>query len=211
MLQIRQLTLGPMQTNCYLVGCEETLTAAVIDPAWDGRGIVEAAEMDGWEVSMILLTHAHFDHLGGLADVKQLTGAPIYIHPDAAPEISSAPMLAAFFGMRIEAPPEADIMLEDKQTLTVGTVQLEVIHTPGHAAGHVSFYLPQYRVVFDGDTLFQDGIGRTDLPGGDHETLLSAIRERLLTLPDDTRVFPGHGPATTIGYERRSNEFLEGF
>jgi len=200
-----------MQTNCYLVGCEETSQAAIIDPSWDGRSILAMAENDGWQITHILLTHAHFDHIGGLQELKSTTGAPIYAHPDAIDMLRDATMSAAFFGMRIPQPPPPDEMLSDGQVLTVGDLQLQVLYTPGHAPGHVCFYLPDYRVLFDGDVLFQGSIGRTDLPGGDYDALMSSIRDRLLILPDDTRVFSGHGSPTTIGQERQTNPFLLDF
>jgi hydroxyacylglutathione hydrolase len=208
MLQVRQLPLGPLQTNCYLVGCEETLQAAVIDPSWNGPAIVATADESGWEISHILLTHSHFDHIGGLAHVKEATGAPIYIHPDAVEMLRAATMTAALWGMQIPPPPPPDEMLQEGQSIEVGRLKLRVLYTPGHAPGHVSFHLPEYRTLFSGDVLFQGSIGRTDLPGGDHDTLLQVIREKLLALPDETRVFSGHGAATTIGIERNSNPFL---
>lgn len=209
MVQVRQLSLGPLQTNCYLLGCEETFEAAVVDPSWDGRAIVATAEIDGWEITHILLTHSHFDHVGGLEEVKALTGAPIYIHADAVDMLKNTTMSAAFFGLRVSTPPPPDEYLFDGQDIQVGELSIKVMHTPGHAPGHVSFYLPDYRVLFDGDVLFQDAIGRTDLPGGDYDTLMETIQEKLLSLPDETKVFSGHGPATTIGQERRNNPFLQ--
>jgi hydroxyacylglutathione hydrolase len=208
MLQVRQIPLGPMATNCYLVGCEETLQAAVIDPSWNGPAIVATADESGWEISHILLTHSHFDHVGGLTHVKEATGAPIYLHADAVEMLRAATMSAALWGMNIPAPPPPDEMLSEGQIIEVGTLKLHVLYTPGHAPGHVSFHLPDYHTLFDGDVLFEGGIGRTDLPGGDYDTLMQTIREKLLTLPDETRVFSGHGGPTTIGVERDSNPFL---
>jgi hydroxyacylglutathione hydrolase len=209
MLQIRQLPLGPLETNCYLVGCEQTMQAAVIDPSWNGSAIVATAEESGWEISHILLTHSHFDHIGGLAQLKEATGAPIYIHPDAVDMLRDATMSAALWGIQFPAPPPPDEMLQEGQIIEVGRLKLHVLYTPGHAPGHVSFHLPEYRVIFSGDVLFEGSVGRTDLPGGDTETLMTTIRDNLMVLPDETRVFSGHGGVTTIGVERESNPFLQ--
>ena len=208
MIDILKLSLGPLQTNCYLLACQETMKAAVIDPSWNGRSVAATAEERGYEISHILLTHSHFDHVGGLAELKEETAVSIYIHPEAVAMLSMATQAANRWQLNIPEPPPADEMLSDGQTLTVGNITLEVLYTPGHAPGHVAFYLADYNVVFSGDALFQQGIGRTDLPGGDLPTLLTSIREKLLTLPDETQVLSGHGPATTIGDEKRSNPFL---
>ncbi|MFZ0547815.1 MAG: MBL fold metallo-hydrolase [Candidatus Promineifilaceae bacterium] len=208
MIQIRQFSLGPLETNCYLVGCEETLQAAVIDPSWNGPGIAAAVEEDGWQVSHILITHSHFDHVGGLADLKEITGAPIYIHADAVDMLSQAKMMASFFGVTIKPPPPPDELLTPGQVIEVGRLKLHTLFTPGHAPGHVSFYLPEYNVIFDGDVLFRGSIGRYDFPDSDYDALMNSIQEELMTLPDETRVFPGHGPETTIADERRYNPFL---
>jgi hydroxyacylglutathione hydrolase len=209
MIDILQLPLGPLQTNCYILACQETMQAAVIDPSWDGRSITATADERGYEISHILLTHSHFDHVGGLAELKAETAVPIYLHPDAVTMLSVANQAANHWGLNIAEPPPADEMLHDEQTLTVGQISLQVLFTPGHAPGHVAFYLPDYRVVFSGDALFQQGIGRTDLPGGDMATLLTSIRQKLLPLPDETQVLSGHGPATTIGDEKKWNPFLQ--
>lgn len=209
MIQILQLPLGPLQTNCYILACEETLKAAVIDPSWNGRAIAATAEEQGWEISHILLTHSHFDHVGGLAELKQELNAPVYLHPEAITMLQQSTMSAAFFQLRIPDPPPPDEMLSEGQVLNVGNLEIHVLFTPGHAPGHVSFHLPDHRVIFDGDVLFQRGIGRTDLGGGDHALLMQSIREKLMLLPDETQVFSGHGPQTTIGDERRHNPFLQ--
>lgn len=208
MLQIQQFPLGPMQTNCYLVGCERTMKAAVIDPSWNGPGIAAAADDGGWQISHILITHSHFDHVGGLAELKAATNAPIYIHPEAVNMLSQANIMASLFGMTIKAPPKPDEMLAAGQVVEVGELKLHTLFTPGHAPGHVSFYMPEFQVVFDGDVLFRRGIGRYDFPDSDYDTLMNSIHQELMTLPDETRVFSGHGPETTIGEERQKNPFL---
>lgn len=208
MLKLHLMSLGPLQTNCYLAGCDETMDAAVIDPAWDGRGIAAAAAENGWTITHILLTHAHFDHVGGLAQLKEETGAPIYVHGDAVEPLRQAGMAAALWGIQMPATPPPDVLVEEDDVIAVGNLRFNVLFTPGHAPGHVSFYLPDYATLFDGDVLFQQGIGRTDLPGGDYEVLLRSIREKILSLPDETDVFPGHGAPTTVGEERELNPFL---
>lgn len=208
MIEILQLSLGPLQTNCYIVGCEETMTAAVVDPSWDGKSIAATAVEQGYDITHILLTHSHFDHVGGLAELKAETNAPIYIHPEALSMLAQATMAAAFWNVKIAAPPVPEEMLSEGQVIKVGNLQLQVLFTPGHAPGHVCFYIADHAVLLDGDVLFQQSIGRTDLPGGDAELLMRSIREQVMVLPDETHVLSGHGPATTIGQERQWNPFL---
>jgi glyoxylase-like metal-dependent hydrolase (beta-lactamase superfamily II) len=208
MIQIYQLPLGPLQTNCYLLACDETMQAAVIDPSWNGRAIAQFASEHGYTISHILLTHSHFDHVGGLAELKAEVDVPIYIHPEAVPMLEQANTSARFFQLEIPKPPPADQMLAIDQKLAIGNLSAQVLFTPGHAPGHVSFHLPEHNVIFDGDVLFQGSIGRTDLPGGDYTLLMQTIWDKLMVLPDETHVLSGHGPATTIGAERRSNPFL---
>ncbi len=207
-MKIYQLPLGPLQTNCYILACTTTKKAAVIDPAWDGKRIAEIVEKEGWQVSHILLTHSHFDHVGGLADLKTATNAPIYIHPEAVTMLENANLAASMWQLSVPQPPDADKMLAEGQVVQVGELNLQVLFTPGHAPGHVCFYLPDHHVIFDGDVLFQESIGRTDLPGGDFKLLMKNIHEKLMILPDETAVLSGHGDATTIGEERKNNPFL---
>ena len=210
MIEIKMLPLGPMQTNCYVVTCSDTQHTAVIDPSWDGRNIAALLTEEGLELTHILLTHAHFDHVGGLGQLKdEYPNVPIYIHPDAVNQLSQATMQASLFGMTIPPVPKPEKTLHEGDTITIGNLKLEVLFTPGHANGHVSLYNRENNVVFSGDALFQGSIGRTDLPGGDFSLLIQSIEEQLLTLPDDTHVLSGHGPATTIGRERVSNPFLQ--
>lgn len=209
MIDILQMPLGPLQTNCYLLGCTETMHAAIIDPSWNGRAIAATAEERGYTITHILLTHAHFDHVGGLAELKEETNAPIYIHPDAVSMLAQAGRAAQLWNIPLLPPPPADQMLHEGDVLTVGRLKVHVLFTPGHAPGHVCFYLPDYHVIFDGDVLFEQSIGRTDLPGGDYDLLMRMIQEKLLPLPDETQVLSGHGRATTIGQEKGWNPFLK--
>lgn len=207
-IRILNLPLGPLQTNCYVLASTATRQAAVVDPSWDGRAIVNQVTKQGWTISQILLTHSHFDHVGGLAELKELTGATICVHPEAVQMLERAPTAAAMWGYTVDAPPPPDVLLREEDVIEVGELRANVLYTPGHAPGHVCFYLPEHAVVFDGDVLFQGSIGRTDLPGGDFDLLMASIRDKLLRLPDETVVLSGHGPATTIGEERRANPFL---
>jgi glyoxylase-like metal-dependent hydrolase (beta-lactamase superfamily II) len=209
MIEILQIPLGPLQTNCYLATCAETKETAVIDPSWDGEQIATIASDRGFTITHILLTHAHFDHVGGLADLAKVVDAPIYIHPDAVPMLANATASAARFDLILPTPPAADQMLTEGDVIKVGNLRLEVLFTPGHAPGHVSFYVPEHNVLFDGDVLFQRSIGRTDLPDSDHETLMQVLREKIIVLPDETAVLSGHGPTTTIGQEKQWNPFLQ--
>jgi glyoxylase-like metal-dependent hydrolase (beta-lactamase superfamily II) len=206
--EVRMLPLGPVQTNCYLLASTSTAEAAVIDPAWDGRAIGRAAELEGWRITHILLTHAHFDHVGGLRELKEITAAPVCAHPDTIPPLRAAPQTARMFGLSLAQPLDPDVLLSDLDSLTIGGLEIQVLYTPGHAPGHLSFYLAQQGLLFDGDVLFKGSIGRTDLAGGDFAMLMATIRDRLLSLPDDVQVLSGHGPKTTIGVERRENPFL---
>lgn len=204
---VRSLTVGPVQTNCYVVVDDETRRAAVVDPGWDAPHILAALESLKASLELILLTHAHFDHIGALADLVDATHAPVAMHPLDLP-LLRVDGGARLWGIPMRPAPEPGIALEHGQVLEVGALRFETRFAPGHTPGHVVFYVNGDKAVFGGDVLFQGSIGRTDLPGGDFDTLIASIREQLLTLPDDVTVYSGHGPPTTIGDERAHNPFL---
>ncbi len=204
---VETLTGGPAQTNCYLAGCEQTRLAAVIDPGWEARSVLAKADELGLTIKLILLTHGHFDHIGAVTELRTATGAPVAMSPDEKDWLY-ANGGADLFGLKITPVADPDIELQAGQVLTVGALNFETRYAPGHTRGHVVFVEHAAHVVFSGDVLFAGSIGRTDLPGGDYDTLIQSIRDQLLTLPDDFKVYAGHGPPTTIGQERQSNPFL---
>jgi glyoxylase-like metal-dependent hydrolase (beta-lactamase superfamily II) len=195
-----------LQTNCYIVGCEDTKEGAIIDPGGDAKLILGEVERLGLKIKYVINTHGHFDHTLANKEVVKATGAPLAIHSADAPMLTQGGG-AFFFGIMGKASPPANTILEEGQVLTLGNIQLKVFHMPGHSPGSICLYNEKESVLFDGDVLFNMGIGRYDLPGGNYGVLMQSIR-RLLALPDETAVYPGHGPATTIGRERRSNPFL---
>jgi glyoxylase-like metal-dependent hydrolase (beta-lactamase superfamily II) len=209
MLEIITLVLGPVETNTYIVADPATREAVVIDPAWEGEKIARRASQRGWTIRQLWLTHAHFDHLAGAAGIaKQVTPAPpIALHPLDFP-LWSLNGGAAMFGMRVDPGPRPSIRLEAGQVLQIGVLSFEVRLVPGHTPGHVVFYSAAEKVLFCGDAVFAGSIGRTDLPGGDYQQLLESIRTQILSLPEDTRLLSGHGPASTVGQEKRTNPFL---
>ena len=210
MLDIVEFSLGPVLTNTYLIADHETGEAVVIDPADEGRRVVVEASRIGWHISSIWLTHAHFDHLAGAAEVadESTPPPPVALHPEDY-SLWRAQGGALFFGMHIDPGPEPTIDLSHGQILHLGSNQFEVRHAPGHTRGHVMFYCPGENILFCGDVIFQGSIGRTDLPGGDFETLIRSIQTQVLTLPDNTRLLSGHGPETSVGHERVNNPFLQ--
>ena len=211
MLEIVTMTLGPAQTNAYLVADSTTRDAAVIDPSWDGELILSEARSRGWRVAHLWYTHAHFDHLGGAGAIADaLNPLPLVaLHPDDHVLWRSGGG-GAVFGFDIDPGPEPTIDLVQGQILRLGEVVFEVRFTPGHTRGHCIFYVADSGVCFCGDLIFAGSVGRTDLPGGDFATLERSIREQVFTLPDDTRLLSGHGPETTVGQERRFNPFVGG-
>ncbi len=200
--------MGSFQSNAYLAICEETRTCAVVDPGDEGQRLLAAADVEGASVELILLTHAHLDHIGAVDVIKIATGAPVYLHPYDAPLYKAAPQQARSFGLEMAEQPGPDRDFQDGQIIQLGNESLEVRHTPGHSPGHICLVGEGFALV--GDCVFAGSIGRTDLPGGDSGALLSSIQEKLLTLPGQTVLYPGHGPATTVERERTSNPFLTG-
>ncbi len=202
------LPVGLLQTNCYIVGCEKTKEGAVIDPGGDPQHVLAEVERRGLTLRYVLNTHAHFDHTDANGALVEASGAPLAIHPKDRRLLEMAGG-AAFFGLQADPSPAPDLELHDGDELAVGTVRLRVLYTPGHTPGHVCFYEADEGVLFDGDVLFRRGIGRTDLPGGSFQQLMDSIQRVLFALPDETVVYSGHGPATTIGEEKRLNPWLK--
>ncbi len=209
------LQVGPIMTNCYIVGCEETKEGAIIDPGGNGDYILSEVRMLKLDIKYVINTHCHFDHTLANGEVieglkkRQQQPPLLAIHRAEEPMLKSGGG-ASLFGLRGFSSPPPDMYLEEGDVLTLGQVKLKVLHTPGHSVGSISLLNEEEKVVFDGDVLFNMGIGRTDLTGGSFETLMDSIRNKLLTLPDETIVYSGHGPATTIGHERAGNPFLTG-
>lgn len=202
---IKTLAVGPIQANCFIIGCDATRIGAVIDPGDDAdRILAEVAKAD-LKIDHIINTHGHFDHVGGNRRLKEATGAELMIHAQDAPLLAQLDRMAGAFGLKADNSPAPDRLLADGDQIAMGELRLTVLHTPGHTPGGISLHVDS--CVFVGDTLFQGSIGRTDFPGGDFDTLLSSIRTQLFALDDATTVYTGHGPATTIGTEKRTNPF----
>ncbi len=209
MLEILTFTLGPVSTNAYLVADPQTKEAAVIDPAWDGRLILEAAQRRGWRIGHLWYTHAHFDHIGGAAAIADALNPPplVALHPEDH-TLWRAGGGASLFGFNIDPGPEPAIDFQHGQILNLGRCQFEVRHAPGHTKGLCVLYAAAEKVCFCGDLIFNGGVGRTDLPGGDWNILLRSIQTQIFTLPDDTRLLSGHGLETTVGDEKKHNPFV---
>ena len=205
---VRSFTGGDFAENAYVVTCETTGIAVVVDPGAAASQIVDVLREEAVSVQAILLTHAHLDHVEGLGAVRSVTDAPTYLHVADRPMFDDMPAQAAMFGLSSPPldPPERE--LEDGQTVEFGSCVFEVIHTPGHSPGHVILHAEEEELALVGDLVFAGSVGRTDLPGGDYQALFKSIRGHVLTMPDETRLYTGHGPPTTVGRERTSNPFL---
>jgi len=206
---VKALVVGPFASNCFIVGSEATKEGMIIDPGADPKTILNAVRDLGLSVVLIIATHNHIDHVGALRPVKDATNAPYAVHEEDSKEAMPAMfgrMLGLVMGSSLKSPPKPDRLLKDEDMIEVGDLKFEVLHTPGHSPGGIS--LSGNGVVFSGDTLFNLGIGRTDIPGGDYGKLMESIITRLMVLPDSTIVYPGHGPETTIGAEKKWNPFL---
>lgn len=205
-MKFQTFPTGPLEVNCYILGSEESGNAVVVDPGGDADKILELLQAQRLTVKWVINTHGHFDHIGGNRGLIEKTGAELMIHADDAPLLQNAEEHAALFGLTVELSPQPDRLLEHGDILELDDLRFQVIHTPGHSPGGVCLRIEDIIIV--GDTLFAGSVGRTDLPGGDHDQLISNIRERLLVLPESTRVCPGHGPMTTIRQESQFNPFL---
>lgn len=207
-MKMQSLVVGPVAANCYILS-DEAGEGVVIDPGGDAPAILEKIQKENLAIKAILNTHGHSDHIAANDAVRNVTGAPLYIHAADAPMLTDPRAnLSLFMGAAVVSRP-AEHYLKEGDILRFGAIELKVLHTPGHSPGGVCFVGDG--VVFSGDTLFAESIGRTDFPGGSLSQLLSEIQEKLMTLPDDTVVYPGHGPSTTIGWERQYNPYLNGF
>ena len=204
---VRQLVVGQLQTNCYLAACEDTQEGVIIDPGDDAPRILGEVEALDLHIRYVLNTHAHFDHIGANETVKNRLKVPVALHPLDLP-IFRAQGGAALFGLEATQGPDPDIELKEGMFICFGGCSLEVLFTPGHTPGHVSFFERGEKILFDGDVLFDGGIGRTDIPGGDPKVIMKSIKEVLFTLPDETIVYSGHGNPTTIGQEKATNPWL---
>jgi len=209
---VKMLVVGPLASNCYIVGSSSTKQGMIIDPGAEAGTILRTVQQMGLSISLIVVTHAHIDHIDALRAVKERTNALFAIHEAEKGLLSTATpvgVLASLGLTAFKSPPQPDRLLKDGDRIDVGDLHFEVLHTPGHSPGGIC--LLGHGVVFSGDTLFNFGIGRTDFAGGSYELLMKSIREKLMVLPDETVVYPGHGPSTTIGDERRGNPFLQDY
>jgi hydroxyacylglutathione hydrolase len=204
------LPVGILQCNCSVFGDEQSREAIVVDPGDDIARVLDVVRRHGLTVKAIVITHAHIDHIGGAQKLKQATGAPVYMNRNDAELHKMMDVQAGWLGMRPPEPVEIDSEAKDGDLLVMGATEFHVLHTPGHTQGSISLWIPSESKLVAGDTLFRDSIGRTDLPGGDGRQILRSIHQKLMPLPEETVVIPGHGDTTTIGREKQFNYFLQG-
>jgi glyoxylase-like metal-dependent hydrolase (beta-lactamase superfamily II) len=207
---VEMITVGQFQENCYVIGDEESGTGILIDPGDEAVRIALTVERLGLEIAQILITHAHVDHVRAVLPLVDEYTCPVLMHAEAEEMLKTLPQQALMMGMRFGKVPTVDRHIGNDEILEVANLRLRSLYTPGHAPGHLAFYVEEGNLVFSGDALFAGSIGRTDLPGGSMDVLMQSISEKLLTLPDETRVLSGHGPETTVGQERMYNPFLRG-
>jgi hydroxyacylglutathione hydrolase len=206
---VKALVVGPFASNCFIVGSKKTKEGMIIDPGADAPNILNTVRNLGLSIVLIVATHNHIDHVGALRTVKDATGAKFAVHEADAKEAMPAmfgKMMGRMLGSSLRAPPKPDRLIKDSDVVEIGDLKFKVLYTPGHTLGGISLW--GHGVVFSGDTLFNVGIGRTDLEGGDYGKLMDSIVTKLMVLPDSTIVYPGHGPETTIGAEKKWNPFL---
>lgn len=208
-LSVVPLTLGPMDNNTYLLADPVSKQAAVIDPSFDPQPVLDVVREQGWQLTAIWLTHAHFDHIAGVAAIAAAFSPPLPVglHPDDL-DLWRSGGGARRFGLQIDPGPEPVVLFSHGQQLALGDERIEVRYTPGHSPGHVVFYAPQNAAAVCGDLIFHRSVGRTDLPGSSHARLLHSIHQQIFSLPPETRLLPGHGAPTTVGEEQRENPFL---
>ncbi|WP_224981826.1 MBL fold metallo-hydrolase [Geomonas agri] len=202
------IVVGPLGVNCFILGDKQSNEGMIVDPGADCEMVLAAVSHFGIKVKYIVNTHGHFDHIGCNRSLKEKTGAQLLAHKEDVPFLVNAARSAQKYGLTVENSPEPDAFLTDGMKLELGRRVIEVLHTPGHTQGGCCLYLANEKLLISGDTLFADSVGRTDLPGGSHEQLIQSIKTKLMPLPDDTVVWPGHGPSSTIGQERSFNPYL---
>src|SRR5210317_1915945 len=205
-LLVHQLSVGPLQVNCFVVACQRTREAMVIDPGEDGPRILQLAESKGYQVKKIVNTHGHFDHIGANQPVKEATSAVLMMHEADLPLLQNARNHAQAYGLTVSPSPDPDKFLNEGDVFSVGEQSFSTFHVPGHSPGSICLLSDGH--LFVGDVLFAGSVGRTDLPGGDFDALIEGVREKLFRLPAETIVHPGHGPDTTIGREKHTNPFV---
>ncbi len=204
---LKSIVVGPLEVNCLVLACEETRKGIVIDPGDNVPGILQLVKEDDIDVIEIVATHGHFDHIGRVTSLQQELNVPFTIHRADLFMVEGLVEIASFLGVDTDDAPRVDRFIEEGDTIAFGQETLDIVHTPGHAPGNVTFLWPDHAIV--GDVIFAGSIGRTDLEGADPDTLMRSIREKVMVLPDETHLYPGHGPFTTVGQERRTNPFLQ--